>query len=40
MLEEKEGFRRGLATFMHLRRTPEGRNVLSVALPKHGSSVG
>jgi hypothetical protein len=39
MLEKKEGFRRGLATPMLHRRTPEGRNVLSVALPKHGSSV-
>jgi hypothetical protein len=39
MLEKKEGFRRGLATLMRLRHASEGRNVLSVALPKHRSSV-
>jgi hypothetical protein len=39
MLEKKEGFRRGLATLMLHPRTPEGRNVLSVALPKYGISV-
>ena len=40
MLEKKEGFRRGLATLALHRRAPEERNVLSVALPKEGSSVG
>jgi hypothetical protein len=40
MLEKKEGFRRGLATLMPHRRTPDWRNVLSVALPRDGSSVG
>jgi hypothetical protein len=39
MLEKKEGFRRGLATLMHLRQVVEERNVLRVALPKHRSSV-
>ncbi len=40
MLEKKEGFRRGLATLRPPRGVPEGRNVLRVALPEHGSSVG
>jgi hypothetical protein len=40
MQEKKEAFRRGLATLMLHRPTPDGRNVLSVALPRDGSSVG
>lgn len=40
MLEKKEGFRRGLATLLPLLQGPEERNVLRVALPKEGSSVG
>jgi hypothetical protein len=39
MLEKKEGFRRGLATLMHLPQAAEERNVLRVPLPKHRSSV-
>lgn len=40
MLEKKEGFRRGLATLVPHRRTPDWRNVQSVALPRGESSVG
>jgi hypothetical protein len=40
MLEKKEGFRRGLATLKPLPAVTEERNVLRVALPEDGSSVG